>query len=139
MTTFDTAQSPITKAVPTPAPRPAAPSQSGADAQPVEAPSKPSTDQTTLSRETQEASAAQSSPVNFGAWGPSGAETAGSNAVQGNADISGLGTGTLRKGSKGEQVEALQRMLNEKTGGNLEVDGKFGNCLLYTSPSPRDS
>jgi peptidoglycan hydrolase-like protein with peptidoglycan-binding domain len=68
--------------------------------------------------------------VNFGAWGPSGSETAGSNAVQGNADISALGTSTLRKGAKGEQVEALQRMLNEKTGGNLEVDGKFGKDTL---------
>ena len=34
---------------------------------------------------------------------------------------------TLRKGSKGENVRLLQKVLNEKTNCNLDVDGSFGN------------
>lgn len=33
----------------------------------------------------------------------------------------------LKKGSGGEKVKALQRFLNESSGYNLVVDGKFGN------------
>ncbi|MCA9794567.1 MAG: peptidoglycan-binding protein [Candidatus Eremiobacteraeota bacterium] len=32
----------------------------------------------------------------------------------------------LRRGSRGEDVKQLQRMLNQQTGANLEIDGKLG-------------
>jgi peptidoglycan hydrolase-like protein with peptidoglycan-binding domain len=76
--------------------------------------------------------------VNFAAWdAPAG--DAATNAVQGASDVSALGTGTLRQGSRGEQVEALQRMLNEKMGGNLEVDGKFGKKTLQALQKYQES
>lgn len=50
------------------------------------------------------AQAQPKNPVNFGSW-------------------SG---GLLKSGSKGADVAAMQKSLNEKTGGNIKVDGKFG-------------
>ena len=51
-------------------------------------------------------------------------------AANAGTDVSALGTGLLQNGSKGPEVEALQQMLNERTGGNLEVDGVFGDKTL---------
>lgn len=58
---------------------------------------------------------------------PQGEQQADPNAVRRAEPRRGLSTdeGALRRGSKGEEVSALQRRLNEH-GARLAVDGKFG-------------
>ncbi len=72
--------------------------------------------------------AASNSPVNFGAW-DNGASAAKDAAPAANS-VGDLGTGTMKKGAKGDNVKALQKMLNEKMGTKLDVDGDFGQKTL---------
>jgi peptidoglycan hydrolase-like protein with peptidoglycan-binding domain len=47
----------------------------------------------------------------------------------------------LKKGSGGAKVEALQRFLNQSSGYNLVVDGKYGQNTegaVYSEQSPFD-
>ena len=48
------------------------------------------------------------------------------SSVEGVKDVVGIELSVLRKGSKGEQVKTLQRILNA-FGANLDVDGSFGS------------
>jgi peptidoglycan hydrolase-like protein with peptidoglycan-binding domain len=68
--------------------------------------------------------------------------------VEAPSDISSVVTSSytdkgfpLKKGSGGAKVEALQRFLNQSSGYNLVVDGKYGQYTegaVYTEQSPFD-
>lgn len=97
----------------------------------AQSPSTGTTDKVSISSEVQAGeSAAASSAVNFGAWDTPAATSAAPAKEVAAAGAVDLGSATLKKGASGENVESLQRMLNEKMGTNLEVDGKFGQKTL---------
>lgn len=128
MTAFDSSKTTVARNVPTPTPRPEV-STPVSQPKPETAPSStPASDQTSFSKESQEVGGAANAPVNFSAWDSPSEATGATEASA--TDISALGSGLLKKGARGEEVEALQKMLNERTGSNLDVDGKFGNDTL---------
>ncbi len=108
-----------------------------------------SNDLTSLSLESRSGGEQGGNPVNFAAWSepsqPEPSQPAPSQPEPSQAALSqpgpsqpeerpsqlaALGTGHLRFGDQGENIKALQRLLNEKSGSSLEVDGKFGSQTL---------
>lgn len=73
-------------------------------------------------------SAASNSPVNFGAWDSTA--NGAKEATPAASGVSDLGGSNMKKGAKGDNVKALQTMLNEKMGTKLDVDGDFGQKTL---------
>jgi len=74
----------------------------------------------------------EKSGVNLSAWADDSSPTAASNSDRAAELKEALGEQTLRSGSQGDDVKALQEALNERLGfkegdeGYLEADGKFG-------------
>lgn len=139
MTAFDSSKTTVSRssapATPTPRPEVTSSSSTASSTLSANATSSGASDATTLSQETKEAAGAQSTPVNFSSWdAPSDGSTAAATPAGGVAaastDVSALGSGLLKRGASGEEVEALQKLLNERTGSSLEVDGKFGKDTL---------
>jgi hypothetical protein len=130
--TLDTFKTSSTKNL-TPTPRPqlqeSKPEREGVTA------SRP--DQSTLSEEARqgEAAASSNSPVNFAAW-DSPAPVEGETKVEGVNNspaaakaTNALGTATLKKGMRSDEVRALQEML-KSNGADIGVDGIFGKDTL---------
>jgi hypothetical protein len=130
--TLDTFKTSSTKNL-TPTPRPQL-QESKPESEGVTA-SRP--DQSTLSEEARqgEAAASSNSPVNFAAW-DSPAPVEGETKVEGVNNspaaakaTNALGTATLKKGMRSDEVRALQEML-KSNGADIGVDGIFGKDTL---------
>lgn len=123
--TFDT-QKISSKKIPTPTPRPKLEQPKVETGNQVGG--RP--DGSTFSAEARsgELSAASNSPVNFGAW-DSPAPVGGDAKVADASSSSGLGTSTLKKGMRSDEVRALQEKL-KANGADIGVDGIFGKDTL---------